>query len=356
MKGYSPPRPSLAPPAPPVSEAPPPPTTHELFDVVSAEPDIARNAMVRRAEQRASARPRPPRPGSKPDPTPTEAVEVKSKAASDDSAGKLSTPLSWAAAKDPKLGDGSSPELADAPDDEISEEFLEPVVDSAPLALPPLPSAASAEPLASAIPTGSVVAPAPSTASKKGWGKVGLVAFAAVAVVALGSFVRRSAPTDGEPRSAGVEKRPEPMPPNEANPALRAPLPPLELDIGVPVGAPAESSTAEPAAVPPVAPSGILPTLPPKVQATPFDEHAAEGALNQAAAAALACRKNGDPSGSATVSVRYAPSGRVTSATVEAGPFAGTVVGGCIATTFRRAIIPPFSGDYVTVRKTVTLK
>jgi hypothetical protein len=54
--------------------------------------------------------------------------------------------------------------------------------------------------------------------------------------------------------------------------------------------------------------------------------------------------------------VRYAPSGRVTSATVEAGPFAGTVTGGCIATTFRKALIPAFSGDYMTVKRTVSFK
>ena len=34
----------------------------------------------------------------------------------------------------------------------------------------------------------------------------------------------------------------------------------------------------------------------------------------------------------------------------------GTVTGGCIATMFRKALVPPFSGDYVTVKKTVTLK
>jgi hypothetical protein len=54
--------------------------------------------------------------------------------------------------------------------------------------------------------------------------------------------------------------------------------------------------------------------------------------------------------------VRFAPSGRATSAVVESGPFAGTVTGGCIATTFRKARVPPFTGDYVTVKKTITLR
>jgi hypothetical protein len=78
--------------------------------------------------------------------------------------------------------------------------------------------------------------------------------------------------------------------------------------------------------------------------------------LSAASQAAWSCRKEGDPPGSAVVIVRYAPSGRVTSATIEPGPFAGTLTGGCVATIFRKALVPPFSGDYMTVKKTVTFK
>ena len=360
MKGYSPPRPSLAPPAPPVSEAPPPPTTHEIFDVASAEVDIAQNAMARRAALRASARPHPPKRSQAPgatNATPTGAVKAETTAGADP-VQRLSTPLSWTAAKDPSANDPSNTGLADAVEDEISEEFLEPVVDSVPLALPPVPPV-STEPLASAIPTGSVVVPSPRAASNERWGKLSIVALAAVGLVAVGSFVGWSGKSGDETRSPAVENQPESaaaIATSEANPALRVPLPPLELDIGVPVSPPSESAEADPSSVPPVAPSGVLPTLPAKVQQPPFDEQAANAALNQAALASSMCRKAGDPSGTATVIVRYAPSGRVTSATVEAGPFAGTLTGGCVATTFRKALIPAFSGDYVTVKKTVSLK
>jgi hypothetical protein len=68
------------------------------------------------------------------------------------------------------------------------------------------------------------------------------------------------------------------------------------------------------------------------------------------------CRGPSDPSGTATVIVRYAPSGRVTTATVESGPFVGTPAGGCIAATFRSSRVPPFAGDTVTVKRTVTLR
>ncbi len=90
--------------------------------------------------------------------------------------------------------------------------------------------------------------------------------------------------------------------------------------------------------------------------AAPFDKGAAVAALNSAAGAASACRKEGDPSGTATVVVTFAPSGRVTSANVNGPPFAGTPTGGCIASTMRRAHVPAFTGDYVTVSKTVTIR
>jgi hypothetical protein len=362
MKGYSRPRASLAPPAPPVSEAPPPPTTHEIFDVESADADIVRNAMARRAALRASARPHPPKRSQAPgatNVTPTGAVNAETTADADP-VQRLSTPLSWTAAKDPTPSGSANADLADAVEDEISDEFLEPVVDSAPLALPPIPHG-SAEPLASAIPTGSVVVPPPSARSNERWGKRSVIALLAAGLVAVGSFVAWSGKSGDETRAPATENQPESAaalenPTSEANPALRVPLPPLELDIGVPVSPPSESTEADPSSLPPVAPSGVLPTLPRKAELQPFDEHAANAALRAAAAGSLACHKPGDPSGIATVIVRYAPSGRVTSATVEAGPFAGTVTGGCVATLFRKALIPPFSGDYVTVKKTVALK
>ena len=152
---------------------------------------------------------------------------------------------------------------------------------------------------------------------------------------------------------------PAAQPPNAQNPALRVPLPPLELDIGVPESSaspPVESAKPDPESVPPVAPSGVLPRRPPPVEHPPFDSEAAAASLTQVAGAASACRNEGDPAGNATVLVRFAPSGRATSAVVESGPFAGTVTGGCIATTFRKARVPPFSGDFVTVKKTITLR
>lgn len=82
-----------------------------------------------------------------------------------------------------------------------------------------------------------------------------------------------------------------------------------------------------------------------------FDVGAAKAALSAAAANAKACKKPGGPTGSGKVQVTFSTSGRVTSATVISGPFGGTAVGGCVASTFRRARVPKFSGSAKTVAK-----
>ena len=86
-----------------------------------------------------------------------------------------------------------------------------------------------------------------------------------------------------------------------------------------------------------------------------FNKSAAAAALASAAAQASGCRKAGDPSGTARVVVTFAPSGRATSAVVTGKPFQGTATGGCIAVTMRSARVPAFSGERVTVGKTITV-
>jgi hypothetical protein len=99
-----------------------------------------------------------------------------------------------------------------------------------------------------------------------------------------------------------------------------------------------------------------LPKPPVAAPGTSFDRGAAASALASAAAQASACRKEGDPSGVANVTLTFAPSGRVTAAKLSGPPFAGTATGGCIASTLRRAKVPPFDGDLVTVSKTIVVQ
>ncbi len=111
---------------------------------------------------------------------------------------------------------------------------------------------------------------------------------------------------------------------------------------------------AEAAVVP--APAAPRPAPAPAQPGQTFDVSAASAALTSAAAEAASCRKPGDPTGVAVVTVTFAPSGRVTSATVSGPPFAGTQTGGCIASTLRRAQVPAFEGDKISVGKTIVIK
>jgi hypothetical protein len=84
-----------------------------------------------------------------------------------------------------------------------------------------------------------------------------------------------------------------------------------------------------------------------------FNSAAAKAALRNAAGAAAGCPS--DKPGMATVSITFAPSGRVTSSVVSGG-FAGTTTGGCIASAMRSATVPPFDGGPVSVVWKVTLR
>lgn len=84
--------------------------------------------------------------------------------------------------------------------------------------------------------------------------------------------------------------------------------------------------------------------------APPFDRTAAAEAMRSAAESAQNCKTAAGPTGSGVATITFAPSGRVTSASVT-GDFAGSTVGGCVAKLFRAARITPFTGDAVTVTK-----
>jgi predicted Zn finger-like uncharacterized protein len=89
--------------------------------------------------------------------------------------------------------------------------------------------------------------------------------------------------------------------------------------------------------------------------APPFSKASAIAALGSAASSAAGCKKAGGPTGTGKVQVTFAPSGRVTTASVMGAPFAGTAVGGCVAGRFRGAKVPAFSGSPVTVSKSFAI-
>ncbi|RYZ10042.1 MAG: hypothetical protein EOO73_00210 [Myxococcales bacterium] len=141
-------------------------------------------------------------------------------------------------------------------------------------------------------------------------------------------------------------------PASEPSPRLPSSTKPAEEPVSKPEArAPAEPVTPAPKEEP-------NPTVPsePSEPAGPFDRAAAAAALTAAASAASTCRKDGDPSGTASVVITFAPSGRVTSANLGGPPFAGTPTGGCIAAALRKARVPAFEGERVTVSKTIVVQ
>lgn len=100
---------------------------------------------------------------------------------------------------------------------------------------------------------------------------------------------------------------------------------------------------------------GTPPATPPPSTGPEFNKAAASAALNGAAGAASGCKAPGDPAGVVRVSVTFAPSGRATRSVVNGPPYGGTTTGSCVAAAFRSLSVPPFSGDPVTVSKSVSV-
>jgi predicted Zn finger-like uncharacterized protein len=140
--------------------------------------------------------------------------------------------------------------------------------------------------------------------------------------------------------AAADEKKPDEAKPDAAKP-----------DASKPAGGTHTAATATTAKKPVVE----EPAAPGPSTAPPFSKASAISALGGAAGSAGGCKKAGGPTGVGKVQVTFAPSGRVTSATVMGPPFAGTAVGGCVAGAFRRAHVPAFAGSPVTVSKSFAI-
>ena len=110
---------------------------------------------------------------------------------------------------------------------------------------------------------------------------------------------------------------------------------------------PEPAAAAEPPPPEPVTPPAAA--IPPG-ERSPLNRGAALATLGSAASAAAACKRPDGPTGAGSASVTFSPDGPVKSVSVSA-PFAGTAVGQCVATVFRGAHVPPFSGSSITLPK-----
>lgn len=169
---------------------------------------------------------------------------------------------------------------------------------------------------------------AESTAKEPGGGTVG-----AAKPVAGGT-----APKKAEPAAAGGGGGAAPAPAPAPTPAAGGGKPKsMEQAMCEATGTCGKGAAAAPAAAPGAA----------------FDRGAAAASLGGVNVAS--CKKPDGPSGSGHVTVTFAPSGSVSSAVVDGGPFPGTPVGGCIAGKYRSAHVPAFGGSPVKVGKSFSL-
>jgi hypothetical protein len=87
-----------------------------------------------------------------------------------------------------------------------------------------------------------------------------------------------------------------------------------------------------------------------------FNAQAAKLAIDRIVPRLKACKQAGEPPGSATVTVTFAPTGRVSSAQVTNTRYAGTRTGNCIVQRLREARVPVFSGAPVTVKRSLAVR
>lgn len=84
-----------------------------------------------------------------------------------------------------------------------------------------------------------------------------------------------------------------------------------------------------------------------------FDRSAAASAIGAIADSGLQkCKVTNAAKGEGHVKITFAPSGEAKDVNVDKGPWLGTPVAKCMSREFKKAKVPAFSGDAVTVGRT----
>lgn len=104
----------------------------------------------------------------------------------------------------------------------------------------------------------------------------------------------------------------------------------------------AKKKKAEPAPAPATAAAKEEP-------ATDFDRAAAATAITDVNLAK--CKATNAAKGEGHVTITFAPSGAAQAAAIDRGPWVGTPVAKCMVKAFKKAKVPAFHGDAVTVGK-----
>jgi hypothetical protein len=127
---------------------------------------------------------------------------------------------------------------------------------------------------------------------------------------------------------------------------------------------PVDAVPSEDGAPAPAAPEGTAPNVAAEAvelaeeegasTGTGFDAAAAKASIGGAAARASACHDGTSPPEKSLVTITFATSGEASAVTVS-GAIAGTPTGACVEQLFRGVTVPAFTGDSVTVSRTVSI-
>jgi len=166
------------------------------------------------------------------------------------------------------------------------------------------------------------------------------------------------APAPEQPSVSAAADKPTSAPPEVAAVAVAPPVEAAPAAADPVAAEPSEPSAALAATTPSAkrgaasrTPSSAKKPTPPRAKqvTAQFDKNAARDALSSAATKSASCGSGGGAKGK--VQLTFANSGKVSSAQITEGPFAGTAAGKCALRHFKAARIPAFSGPPQTVAK-----
>lgn len=205
------------------------------------------------------------------------------------------------------------------------------------------------------------VAPAARRRSRAVTAGVMMAASALGVLVGFGAWMQQATPaTSGAvaaiagplaaielPAEPAAAPAPAPAAVEVARPAKASPAPAAKI-----------ARPAAPAAAPArdAAPPDDLALAPARALPQSIDQAGAAAGIAVAARRAAACLDADDSRTSMAVSITFAPSGRVTRAVINGGPFLGTATGSCIAQNLRTASVGAFDGSAVTVNTTIRVR
>jgi hypothetical protein len=351
---------------PPPSKGPPPPPAWAFTNIDPEDSALARalreTAQIRRETGSAEVYPAA---------TFVEAAASSTmriaglSAAAADSAGDEAEP---ARARQPSIADSEHPSLAD--DDDSSDPIplagssKEPFAPSRVETTQRIDAVAPPPRLTSEAPVVRSVGERNAPSGEPWWGTPGsprrTQVFGAVAALAvIGAFFLGRSSVSESPREDVVALA-KPEAPRAAPAAVSPPAAEPQAAVETPEAQPPHPA---PSSTPSDNGSGIVVVNNPKARAAgtapgngpAFDAQAAGRAIADAAARATSCRRLDQPTGRATITVTFGPSGKVSTANIYGLKFPSASVRNCMGSVLYQARVPAFTGAPVTVKKSVKI-